>query len=300
MEWWSGHSWAWFKDLRGAIRVETDQAFVEIFGRRPDWLAALDGRKRPSLTTASKAEPKVFKSVVECDLVVEPVDPVEPGEVWEFQLYYDRGIFVRTESARLAQWRRLNSRRRLRSRDYEPRGVNGTVVFGERSLCPPGSEDFPHLRIVFLDERLDELETEDPEAPVLLLLRPLVSASDPAVESRAAGDYHQLCEHQRLEPEERRCFSTLFMQFLMQRFRNRTPEQIRAMIKELVPVEETRAGRELIAKGRQEGWREGIEEGEAMATRRFVHRLREQGLPSKEIADLTGIPLEAVEEILSL
>jgi uncharacterized protein (DUF3084 family) len=74
------------------------------------------------------------------------------------------------------------------------------------------------------------------------------------------------------------------MQFLMQRFRTKSPEDIRLMIKELVPVEETRAGRELIEKG--------VEKGKAQATLDFVHRLRQQGLSPEEISRLTSLPLE--------
>jgi hypothetical protein len=64
--------------------VETDQAFVDIFGRRPDWLGELEGRRHPV-----------------------------------------RG---------------------------------GIVVLGDRTLFPPGAEEFPHLRILYLDERLKALE----------------------------------------------------------------------------------------------------------------------------------------------
>jgi hypothetical protein len=276
--------------------VETDQAFVEIFGRRPDWLSELEGRACP--VQASVARPKVFKAKVESDLVLEPSDPNEPCQIWEFQFYYDRGIFVRAESARLAQWRQLNPATRLRRRDFVPRSVEGIVVFGDRSLCPPGGEEFPHIKILHLDERLAELEREDPNAPLLLLLRPLVVDADSIVEENAADDYHHLQDHARLDEDDRRCFSVMFMQFLMQRFRNRSPEQIRAMIKELVPVEETRAGRELIEKGRQDGIDKGIEKGKAQATLEFVCRLRDQGLAPEEIARLTGLSLEQVDVIL--
>ena len=71
-------------------------------------------------------------------------------------------------------------------------------------------------------------------------------------------------------------------------------EQIRLMIKELVPVEETRGGRELIEKGVEKG----VEKGKAQATLDFVHRLRQQGLSPEEISRLTGLPLEQVEAML--
>ncbi len=280
--------------------METDQAFVEIFGRRPDWLAELEGDRLPGLL--SVARPKVFKMKLESDLVLEPTDPNHPCQIWEFQLYYDRGIFVRTESARLAQWRQVNPVTRLRRRNYVPRAVEGIVVFGDRSVCPPGTEEFPHLKVLFLEERLLDLERDDPDAPLPLLLRPLVFTSDSIIEEHAADDYHHLQEHPRLDDDERRCFSVMFMQFLMQRFRTRTPEDIRIMIKELVPVEETRAGRELIEKGRMDGIEQGIEQGigqgKAQATLEFVHRLRDHGLAPEEIARLTGLPLDQVEAML--
>jgi hypothetical protein len=264
--------------------VETDQAFIEIFGRRPDWLAELEGRAVAA--RAGVARPKVFKAKVESDLVLEPADPNHPSQIWEFQLYYDRGIFVRTESGRLAQWRQINSAVCLRRRDFIPRSVEGIVVFGDRSLCPPGAEEFPHLKILYFDERLADLERVDPNVPLLLLLRPLVVDSDSTVEGHAADDFHHLQEHPRLDEDERRCFSAMFMQFLMQRFRTKSPEDIRLMIKELVPVEETRAGRELIEKGK------------AQAAKEFVHRLRDQHIAVEEIVRLTGLSLDQVEAVL--
>ena len=82
------------------------------------------------------------------------------------------------------------------------------------------------------------------------------------------------------------------------------------MIKELVPVEETRAGRELIEKGYKIGYEIGydighecylmcVEIGKAQATLEFVHRLRGQGLSRPEISKLTGLFLQSVEAVVS-
>jgi hypothetical protein len=127
--------------------------------------------------------------------------------------------------------------------------VEALIVFGERGQIPPGAEKFPHVPWVVLNERLAELEREEPGCALAALLRPVVESADGAVEAQAAADYRALQRHPSLSEDDRHCFSGIFVQFLMQRFRNKTSEEINTMIAELTPVEETRAGRELIERG---------------------------------------------------
>lgn len=78
--------------------MRTDQAFYEIFRRHPAWLGDLIGRPLPPVRSARST---VFKaSQIECDLLLEPLDPGQPHHIVEFQLYYDASIFNRTEFAR--------------------------------------------------------------------------------------------------------------------------------------------------------------------------------------------------------
>jgi len=183
--------------------METDRAFAEIFGHRPDWLALIAGREFP---LAVSAHPKVFKPKVECDLVLESSGLLEPHVVCEFQFYHDHSIFPRTEIARLSQWRRINSAEDCRKRDYLPRRVEAFVLFGDRGHLPTATDRFPQIHHAFLGERLAELEQEVPDCPVVALLRPVVADSDTEVETKAPLDYLVLRDHSALEPEDRLCF----------------------------------------------------------------------------------------------
>jgi len=80
----------------------------------------------------------------------------------------------------------------------------------------------------------------------------------------------------------------------MQRFKERKFQDIRAMIQELTPVEETRAGRELIKKGIERGIERGIEQGIAQGERGAILVVLEARLGtlpatvSEELARATG------------
>ncbi len=255
--------------------METDGAFAEIFSLKPDWLGKLAGWEHsdgPFLET----RPGTFKAVLHCDLLVVPADPVEAEKVCELQLYYDRAVWVRTDLARLLRWRQINPPEACRSRGFTPRRVEGFIVFGDRSHVPPGDEEAPHIRWVILSERLAELEAVEPGHALAALLRPVVAASDAEVEARAASDYRMLHDHPEMSGTDRDCLVRIFVRFLMQRFRTRTLEQINHMIEELVQVEETRAGRELIEKGIErgieKGMERGVEEGLERGLEQGIHR----------------------------
>jgi len=239
--------------------VETDRTFSQIFTQRPDWLGLLSQTPMPPV---AEAGPKVFKPKTECDLVVVPEAAAQPCQIWEFQFYFDHSVLVRTDLARLLEWRRINPTRACRRRDYVPREVIAVVVFSDRSLETAGPEAFPHIRRIFLNERLMELEREFPGCPLVALLRPMVEDRDTEVEAKAAQDHAALRTSPDLDEEDQACFSTLFVQLLMQRFKKRNSQDIHAMIQDLPPVEETCAGRELIDIGVKKGIEKGIEKGQ--------------------------------------
>lgn len=139
----------------------------------------------------------------------------------------DRSIFVRAELSRLQRWRDVNPAEECRRRDFEPRAVGAIIVFGERSLLPSGSEEFPQLLLIVLAERMPEVEASAAGRSLAALLRPVIEAADEVVEARAAADYRELRQSATLSEEDRHCFSGFFMQFLMQRFRQRKPRNWR-------------------------------------------------------------------------
>jgi predicted transposase YdaD len=271
--------------------METDRAFAEIFEHRPDWLGALAGWPFP---LAKAAQPKVFKPKIECDLVLEPIDSTQPHCVIEFQFYYDASILVRTDAARLAEWRRVNRRANCLRRNFVPRPVEAFVFFGERSHLPDrGDREFGHIRYAFLEERLAALAFEDPRSPLLPLLAPVVATSNRDLELRVAEDYKTLKEHPGLEEKDRVYFIKIFLHFLTQRFATKDANQLKAMIKELVPLENTVVYREMVEKGRREGLdqgrEEGREEGRDQGLRIALQRLIDAGMAEADARRLLGL-----------
>ena len=62
---------------------------------------------------------------------------------------------------------------------------------------------------------------------------------------------------------------------------------------ELTPIEETRAGKEILDKGR-EGRKEGRDEGREESQRAMVRNMVENGMTPEEIARVSGLKLEIV------
>ncbi len=116
----------------------------------------------------------------------------------------------------------------------------------------------PVHEVVGLCNASDQLERDIPGCPLVSLLRPMVEDRDSEVETKAAQDYAALRSSPELDEEDQGCFTTLFVQLLMQRFKRRNSQDIHAMIQDLPPVEETCAGRELIEKGIERGQRGAI------------------------------------------
>jgi predicted transposase YdaD len=106
------------------------------------------------------------------------------------------------------------------------------------------------------------------------------------VEAHAPADYHGLSSHPELEKADQLYFSKMYLHLLMQRFATKDSEEIRQMIAELVPVEETRCGRELIEKG--------IEKGIEQA----VQGLHRQGVNVEVIAQALSLNEDAVLRII--
>jgi hypothetical protein len=79
-------------------------------------------------------------------------------------------------------------------------------------------------------------------------------------------------------------------------FRNRTTEEIQTMIAELTPVEETRAGRELIEKGIERGIEQGIEQGIERVTLVQLERVC-GGLDAARRERVAALPAPQAEEL---
>ncbi len=83
----------------------------------------------------------------------------------------------------------------------------------------------------------------------------------------------------------KKTFNSVFINWMMERFQNYTYKEILAMVESLTPLEETRAYKELVSKGREE--RE-IE---------IAQKMIQEGLNLQVITKVTDLSLEEIEKI---
>jgi len=264
--------------------VGTVRLFHELFRTRPEWLRELTGLPLPHGCRGSS--PTLKQLEVRCDLLIEPADPDDPEQIrylFEFQLYHDHSVFHRIELARQILLRQLNPRDECRRRDYRPHAAVSVVVFGSHNELPSSCENHPQVRVLFLDELLADLRRRDPDSPLGAALAPL-GESLQELENGAAAHYDTLREAVDLDTTSREVLEEVFINLLMQRFKTRTWAEIRTMITELTPLEETRAGQDLIEKGIERGIEQGIEQGiergRAKGELAMVLRLLERKFPA--------------------
>lgn len=239
---------------------------------------------------------------IRCDLLLVPEEPTDSHYIIEFQFYHDCSIFNRSQLSQAILWKHLNPNEACRRKTYSPREVENVIIFGSRSDLPSNSNRYPSTTTLFLDELLVELKKKEPESPLVAALTPLVVAlSD--LEKEASHCYDIIKTSQILSNDDREILNEIFLNILLQRFRDKSREEIRAMIAELTPIKETRVGKELLEEGLEQGREEGREEGRAKGLEEglacLVRKLSEKGKSPTEIAELTDLPIEKIEGYLS-
>ena len=277
--------------------MDTDHIFHELFRGHPEWLRELTGLPLPPNCRGMSLVLKQLE--IRCDLVLEPEDAGEPCIVVEFQLYHDHSIFNRLELERQLLWKHLNPRKDCRRRDFLPREVETIVLFGSRSELPSSHGRHPLVRVLFLDELLDDLEKRCPASPLLAALSPL-RVPLPELEKEAEGHYDRIRLSPDLIHEDREVLSEIFLNLLLQRFKTKTWEEIRQMIAELTPLHKTRAGKDLLEEGIEKGLERGIEKGIEKGTANLIRRMIAKGKSPAELAELTDLPLAEVERFLKV
>jgi predicted transposase YdaD len=111
---------------------------------------------------------------------------------------------------------------------------------------------------------LAELLTENsPQSPLLHVLRPLVVSEANEVRRRASQWAAEIRESKAFTAAAQVRLLDLLTTLIVQRFSNMTREEIDKML-QLTPLEQTRAGQELIEQG--------IEQGEVNILRRLIAR----------------------------
>jgi predicted transposase YdaD len=227
--------------------METDSKFFEIFRSHPEWIADLMNDPFPdpaeflSITT-KRAERRL-------DGFLNPFDVSRPLMVIEFQLWPSDNVFLRTVEEMIAV-----------ERLYPNREVRGIVFFASEALNKFRSKWEIMVDVYYLDKELAVLAERNPSHPLPKLLAPVFEKSEEKLEKEAATLYQFLQSAEKSTPEQRETLCTVFQALLIGRFKNKTLEDIQAMM-HFPDLTETRAGQDLIAIGRKEGREEGREEG---------------------------------------
>ena len=264
--------------------METDHQFYELFRVKPAWFESLTGIKLPPGCVGKSITHKKIET--RSDLVFEPARECDAHFIVEFQLYFDHSVFERIGMARHALWRELNATADCRRKDYKVKSVNGVVIFGRKSHVPSCAKT-RHSAIEYqmLGELLDSLTKRNPDSILLDVLAPVVEPAK-VLEKSADRHYHEIINHPGVSMDERKVAEDIFFSFLIQRFRNKSLKQLREMIAELTPLDETRFAKDCFQKG--------IEK----RTREFVQRMREAGLSVKRISEITKLSEKSVRGYL--
>ena len=244
--------------------VKTDKELYQLFRRSPDLMRELLGDPVGNRYRFRSEELKELSKRVDGFLVSETE---EWAYVVEFQAHFDRRIYHRgaMEQAMLAHM-------------YPNKKVALVLVFFEHKLDPCSEHwsalaraGHAHFRVIYLKERLAALERQNPRHHLAMVLKPIFE-DQPTLENRAAVYYHHIREAP-IPSQRKDNLLDIFQRLMVQGFKRWTAEEIRKMIYELAPLEETQFYKEVFAEGKEAGERRGFLEGQI----KILRQLREQG-----------------------
>lgn len=228
--------------------METDKHFYEIFEVNPQWIFELTGRPSPGPCKFISMTMKAIERRSDGVLVPDSVD--EPISVTELQMYPDQDIY-----------NRLVIEMALVKGERPDREVGGMIIFGSRELDKKTEPWTKIVSIYYLDEMLEQLETQSPGHPLVAVFQPLVEKNRDLLESQAAQYYNQI-RTRVSNPRQQEKLLSVFVDWVLQRFYERGKQEIEKMLLGKLPdLRETQAGKDLIAIGIEEGIEKGIEEG---------------------------------------
>ena len=264
--------------------MKTDLAFTEMFSHNPGWLGELAGLDLPE---AAEAGPVKFKGIErEADLVLRPKDQGDPHYLVEFQMQLDNSIYARLTLYQSLHWLSIHDPMEFARRSFQQAEIRGIVLFGTRNDQPEHLPVPGNTVVLFLDELVESLRKRNPGSPLLPALAPLTEKAS-VLESQAKRFYSNIQKNQQIGKQARNVLLDIFEYFLYQRFNSKTNREIQSMIAKLTPLNETRAGQEL------------IEQGIEQRNREIVMRMNAQGMDVEQIVSVMGIPKEKVLQHLA-
>ncbi len=275
--------------------MKSDKEFFKLFSACPDMLFEITGIKTNKSYTMTSI---TFKELEQrMDGYLDTNDKNDPVYFAEFQGYDSNTIY-----------QRISKGMAIFSENNPKREVRGMIIFTKESLDPKTKPWYlltkvenSHFRVFYLDKILSELEKKHPEHPLILVFKPFLVDDEAKLASQAKKWYSNLQQSSKLPEQMKETFNSVFINWMMERFKNYTFEEILAMVESLTPLEETRAYKELVEKGRKEGKEEGKEEGREEGREEREIEIAKKMLKEKAdvqfISKVTELSLEEIEKI---
>jgi hypothetical protein len=151
---------------------------------------------------------------------------------------------------------------------HQMRAVEGLILFAYNGF---DLKTEPWTRIVrsfSIDDLLAGLENRQPGHPLVAVFEPMIIQEDKALADTAVRNYRQI-RFSDLEDSVKAALLEVFVSWLEQRFRERTKQEIEAiLVGEIPDLEESQSGKDLIAIGEQRGELRGEQRGEQRGRRK--------------------------------
>lgn len=282
--------------------MRTDKQIFRIFQAAPQWVFELTGLPSPGKSTFQTVSLKALER--SADGVNIPVDARQPITVLEIQFQKDEGIYTR-----------IVAEMALIQEAHAWREVQGIILFRDRSLDPLTPPWHKFIHSFSLNELLARFEEVHPQHALAAVFKP-VFLDDLSKLAEGAPEYYRMISKSTLDEACKTMLSDVFVNWLLQRFKEKGRKEIEAMlIGELPNLEETRAGKELIrigeergklqgkAEGKAEGQAEGKAEGKAEGVREALIILLEANLgpvPADLRLHLETLGVQKAQQLLPL
>ncbi len=227
--------------------METDKQLYRIFGAEPEWVFQLAGL--PSVGKCAMRSLTVKTLERRTDGVIVPQAPDPPLSVIEFQFGENRHIYTRIVQKMAAV-----------QEEFEMRAVQGIIFFGDERFDPQTKPWSSVVQSIILPEGLRHLAERSPEHPLVAAFQPLLAERESELEQKAGGFFRSIrCS--KLKKGVKEALEEVFLSWLLQRLPNRTKQEIEKMlVGELPELVETRAGRDILKIGKEQGLAEGLAE----------------------------------------
>ncbi len=274
--------------------METDFGLAEFFTSVPNAIKPLiDDCDEVAYRMVAPELKRVDRRLDACFI---PIDaPEKPLIAVEFQGYPDKAIYYKA----LAKGALLGEK-------FPDLAMKVVICFLDRGLdpktpywCELGRSGFAGFQVIYLEEAIARIESQDPSDPTAALLGLLVRTKETVEDEDARRRYRAISES-TISREEKQVYVKLLMYWLMQ-LHSSTEEEMSAMLGMMTPLEETPAFRSIFAKGEAKGKAEGIAEGRAKQLVSQIERLETsygEGLLSEQAYRVLVAPLRTELEDL--